>query len=165
MNRRNILAGLAAVSVLPIAGPLTGTASAQTRIEPSKLKALQGGDFATATSKLARTRARNGMVRTFAALEIEEQAAVAKAFGARPGQAGVDARHQAMLEELASARGASFDRLYVETQIKGHQELLAIHQRYARSGTDPMARGASIVGVTGIESHLAMLKTIRSMLG
>ena len=38
MNRRSILAGLAAASILPLAG--TGTVLAKTRIEPSKLKAL-----------------------------------------------------------------------------------------------------------------------------
>lgn len=160
MNRRNILAGIAAVSILPV----TGIASAQARIEPGKLKALQGGDYSTATSKLAASRARNRMVRTFAQLEIAEQAAVAKAFGTRPGQAGIDPRHQAMLAELEDASGADFDQMYIDGQIKGHRELLAIHQRYARSGNDPMARGASIVGVIGIESHLTMLKTIRSSL-
>ena len=162
MNRRSILAGLAAASILPLAS--TSTVLAQTRIEPSKLKALQGGDFSTASSKLARSRSSNKMVRTFAALEITEQAAVAKAFGARPGEAGIEARHLAMLADLEAARGDVFDRLYIQSQIKGHQELLAIHQRYARSGNDPMARGASIVGVTGIESHLTMLKAMQGML-
>jgi putative membrane protein len=54
--------------------------------------------------------------------------------------------------------------MYINGQIEGHEELLAIHKAYASSGDDPMARGASIVGVTGIESHLVMLKSIKSML-
>jgi putative membrane protein len=54
--------------------------------------------------------------------------------------------------------------MYINGQIQGHEELLAIHKRYARTGDDPMARGASIVGVPSIQSHLVMLKSIKSMM-
>ena len=123
-----------------------------------------GGDFATATSKLAMQRSSNRMVKTFAELEIAEQAAVAKAFGSRPGAAGLRKRHATLLASLERMRGREFDRMFINGQIAGHEELLSIHKRYARSGADPMARGASLVGVTGIESHLVMLNTIKSML-
>jgi putative membrane protein len=159
MNRRNILVGFAATSLLP----MTGTAFAQA-MEEAKMQALMGGDFSTASSKLALRRAKNKMVRTFAELEITEQAAVAKAFGSRPGAAGVNKRHAAMLAKLERAEDAVFDLAYINGQIDGHEELLRIHKRYAASGSDPMARGASIVGVTGIQSHLVMLKTIKGML-
>jgi putative membrane protein len=159
MNRRNMLVGFAAASVIS----LPGLASAQ-MMDQGKTPALMGGDFATATSKLALRRARNPMVRTFAELEIAEQAAVAKAFGSRPGAAGLNKRHAAMLAKLERADAAVFDLAYINGQIGGHEELLGIHKRYAASGDDPMARGASIVGVTGIQSHLVMLKTIKSML-
>jgi putative membrane protein len=70
-----------------------------------------------------------------------------------------------MVAELEAVDGAKFDLMYINGQIDGHQELLAIHKKYARSDDDPMARGASIVGVTAIQSHIAMLKGIQSMLG
>jgi putative membrane protein len=161
MERRHVMFGMAAVSLLPLAGQ----AFAQGKvIEKDKLKALMGGDFATATSELAATKAKNRMVMTFAELEIAEQAAVAKAFGARPGAAGLSEKHAAMVQKLQAAEGAQFDMMYINGQIDGHEELLAIHKTYARSGSDPMARGASIVGVTSIQSHLVMLKGIKSML-
>ena len=159
MNRRNILVGFAATGLLPMAG----TAFSQS-MEDGKVQALMGGDFSTATSKLALRRAQNRMVRTFAELEITEQAAVAKAFGSRAGAAGVNKRHAAMLAKLERADDAVFDLAYINVQIEGHEELLRIHKRYAASGSDPMARGASIVGVTGIQSHLVMLKTIKGMI-
>lgn len=162
MHRRFVLAGLAAGGAMPF---LDTAAHAQSRTaDAQRLRILMGGDYATATSEIAASRARNRAVRAFAELEIEEQAAVAKAFGARPGQAGVSERHAALIQQLDSVDRASFDRMYIMGQIKGHKELLALHRRYARSGTDPMARGASIVGVTGIETHLVMLSTIQSML-
>ncbi len=161
MNRRSIIAGLAAAAVLPGVNTVYAQLAA---VEKGKLDALMGGDFATATSQLAVQRSSNRMVRTFAELEIAEQAAVAKAFGSRPGAAGLTRRHASMLRSLQALRGNQFDRMYIDGQIAGHKELLTIHRRYARSGNDPMARGAALVGVTGIESHLVMLSTIKSML-
>jgi putative membrane protein len=161
MERRHVILGMAAASLLPVAGQ---TFAQGNGIEKDKLKALMGGDFATATSELATTKAKNRMVKTFAELEIAEQAAVAEAFGSKPGAAGLSEKHAAMVQKLQAAEGSQFDLMYIDRQIDGHEELLAIHKTYARSGDDPMARGASIVGVTGIQSHLVMLKTIKSTL-
>jgi putative membrane protein len=162
MHRRNLLAGIAFAGVLPVVG--SAMAQSSRTMERGKMQALMGGDFATMSSELALKRGSSAAVRTFARLEISEQAAVAEAFGARPGSAGVSARHQAMLERLQAARGRDFDRMYIDGQIAGHKELLTIHRRYARSGSDPMARGASTVAVPAIETHLAMLMTMQKSL-
>jgi putative membrane protein len=124
-----------------------------------------GGNFATATSQLALQKGSHRAVKTFAELEIAKQAAVAQAFGSEPGAAGVSQKHAAMTEELQAAEGASLDAMYIQGQIDGHEELLAIHRRYARSADDPMARGASIVAVAAVQSRLAMLKGIKQMIG
>jgi putative membrane protein len=157
MKRRDLLFGAATATLLTKAGK----AEAQRAREPTKLAALRGGDFATITSRLARQRSRSAAVRTFAGLEINEQAAVAAAFGSRPGAAGVNRRHAALIAQLRGLSGPAFDAAYIEGQIIGHGELLAIHRRYARVGADRMARGASIVAVPAIETHLAMLITLR----
>jgi putative membrane protein len=163
MHRRSVLTGTA---VALAALPLVGVAQAQdAAVDEAKLPALMGGDFATATSQLAASKATNGAVKTFAELEIAEQAAVAAAFGSQPGAAGLSEEHASMLAQLEAAEGAEFDMMYIDGQITGHQELLAIHQDYAENGEDPMARGASMVGVTGIQSHLVMLESIRASLG
>ncbi|ARO33757.1 hypothetical protein NXC14_PC00218 (plasmid) [Rhizobium sp. NXC14] len=161
MDRRNVIFGMAAVSLLPMA---TRVVAQDAGIEKGKLKALMGGDFATATSELAVAKATNRAVKTFAELEIAEQAAVAEAFGSKPGANGFSEKHQTAVQKLQAAKGAEFDRMYINGQIDGHEELLTIHKSYARNGDDPMARGASMVAVTGIQSHLVMLKTIKSTL-
>ena len=162
MNRRNMmttLAGAAAVGLLP----LHALAQAQPA-DPMKLPALLGGDFSTVTSQIALDKSQNPVVRQFAELEIAEQAAVAMAFGAEPGATGVRPDQNAIIAELQTMEGPALDMMYVDGQIAGHKELLGIHQTYARNGADPMARGASIVGVTGIETHLVMLNSIRRSL-
>lgn len=160
MNRRQLAGsflGAAVFSAVP------GLALAQARAPSDRMKMpiLMGGDFSTATSRLAARMAQSPAVREFAKLEITEQAAVAQAFGARPGAAGLRPDQAAIVAELEAARGARFDMMYVEGQIAGHRELLALHRRYARSGSDLMARGASLVGVTGIETHLFLLENIK----
>lgn len=163
MHRRSLIGGsAAALALLPVAGVTFAQSSS---VDQDKLPALMGGDFATATSQLAAKNASNGSVKTFSQLEIAEQAAVAEAFGSEPGAAGLSEEHAAMLAQLQELEGAEFDQMYIEGQIAGHKELLAIHEKYAQNGDDPMARGASIVGVTGIQTHLVMLQSIQASLG
>lgn len=160
MDRRNMLKAVAgAALVLPVG--LTLGAQAQATMDNMKLAALEGGDFSTMTSEMARRKSDNAAIKTFAELEIAEQAATARAFGGTPGTTGLTRRHKEMVDELSRLEGAEFDRMYVRGQMMGHRELLKIHRDYARRGTDPMARGASMVGVTGIETHLAMLRGMR----
>lgn len=161
MNRRHVMIAGAAMAAPALIG-LSGGASAQAAIDSRKLQILAGGDYATMTSKLALRRGWSSAVTNFAKLEIEEQAAVAEAFGSRPGAAGLTPKHAAMLQQLEAAPAEDFDAMYVKGQIMGHTELLAMHQRYASRGSDPLAQGASIVAMPSIRTHLALLRGIRS---
>ena len=161
MDRRNLIFSGAALAAPALLGLGSG-AIAQTAIDSQKLQILAGGDFATMTSKLALRRSSSSAVTSFAKLEIEEQAAVAEAFSSRPGAAGLTAKQATLLQQLEAAPDGEFDAMYVKGQIMGHNELLTLHQRYARRGSDPAALGASIVAVPSIRTHLALLKGIRS---
>lgn len=161
MNRRHVFAaGAALAATLPFA------AHAQTATsDPAKQPALLGGNFALLSSRIAADKGTAPAVKTFAGLEIAEQEATAMAFGAQPGVGGVSEKHAALLQQLESApAGAEFDMMYVDGQIAGHEELHRIHSDYAKNGTDPMARGASMVGVPSIKTHLAMLRGIKQSL-
>jgi putative membrane protein len=161
MNRRTLMTaavGTTALAMLPVA-VLAQSAGAAT--DEAKLPALLNGNFSTATSQVAKRKASSPALRNFADMEIKEQAAVAKAFGAAPSATEITADKAPMLDQLNSAEGAAFNAMYINGQIAGHRELLRTHEAYARSGQDPMARGASIVGVTGIETHLFLLENIR----
>ncbi|MDB6455126.1 DUF4142 domain-containing protein [Falsirhodobacter sp. 20TX0035] len=162
MNRRHIfVTGAAVAAALPF-GALAQTAAPA---DPAKQPALLGGNFALLSSRIAVDKGTSPAVKTFAALEVAEQEATAMAFGAEPGVGGVTEKHAALLEQLQAApAGPEFDRMYVDGQIAGHEELHDIHAAYAKNGSDPMARGASIVGVPSIETHLAMLRGIKQSL-
>lgn len=164
MDRRELMIrGMMASAALPL-GAATASAQ-QANLDPDKMPALLGGNYAVHTSRLALERATDPAARTFAQLEITEQEAVAMAFGAEAGVNALREDHAALVEQLQALEGVAFDRMYIDGQIAGHEELLGIHRTYAAQGSDPMARGASIVGVPAIESHLAMLRGIRNQIG
>lgn len=160
MNRRQIIAvGAGALAPLLVGGAFG--AHAQPMMDSMKLSILAGGDFATMTSRLALKRG-GSAVANFAKLEIEEQMAVAEAFGSKPGAAGLTPKQSAMLAELEATPDADFDAMYVKGQIMGHQELLTLHRSYSNRGKDPMAVGAATVAVPSIKTHLALLNGIRA---
>jgi putative membrane protein len=160
--------GAAVLAALPLATVARAQQSAMMAdgtMDPQKAPAILNGNFAKLSSLLAVEKATNESVRTFAQLEAAEQTATAMAFGV-PADAppAMPEDKAAAMQQLQAASGAEFDRLYVEGQIAGHQELRAIHESYAANGSDPMARGASMVGVTSIDTHLAMLRGIQATL-
>jgi hypothetical protein len=65
-----------------------------------------------------------------------------------------------------AAAGPGFDRAYVDLQIRGHQELLAIQERHlaAHPGHRPTATIARLARGQ-IREHLALLEDIRRELG
>ena len=71
-----------------------------------------------------------------------------------------------LLEQMTAMEpGAEFDRQYLAAQMQGHEQLRALHAAYAENGQNPMARGASIVGVPAIDSHMSMLRAISERMG
>lgn len=160
MDRRSVLLALAGiVSAAPMAAaqPLVPASPDQFR-----LMELMGGEFAILTSRMALERSRNPHVRNFAQLEINEQTAVAAALGAAPG--GVQPRPDqlAIVQQLQGLPpGRAFDRAYVEGQIAGHEELLALNTAYAQDGGDPRGRAVATVAVPSIQTHLSILSGLR----
>jgi putative membrane protein len=168
MIRRTILAGLAGAGLAPT---LVRSAAAQGSMSPAEVARDALGDmaFALATSQLAMQRAENPLVRTFAQMEAEEQAAFTEARRMAglplPSPSMMDSNEQRMMQQLQSlGGGAEFDRMYVQGQIRGHQELLATHSAIAQSGATKEERMLGTVAVPAIKSHLAMLAGIQQQM-
>jgi putative membrane protein len=167
LDRRTALMALAgAVSLAPSA------VLAQSAAAPAALAAvaspvqfrttvLTSGAFAMQTSQAALERSPNPRVQEFAQLEINEQMALAAALGAAPGSAPLRPDHAQMLQQLQSMTGRSFDRMYVQGQIMGHNEALALTSAYAQSGFDIQGRSVAILAVPSIQTHLTILSRLQ----
>ncbi len=170
MDRRQLLAGgVAIASFLPAARALTAQEAAQEgaaagAIDQAKLAALEGGMFLMQTSQLAQQKGQSDNVRAFADLEAAEQLAISRAFGAEGAQIPLREDHAQIVAQLQAAEGDAFDMAYLDAQIAGHEEARPIHEEYSQNGQDPMARGAAMVGVPSIDSHLVMLRSFRQQM-
>ena len=72
----------------------------------------------------------------------------------------IDARHADMLNQLASASGSRFDRLYGRMQVAAHQEAVALFSAYAQTGTDPSLRAFAQSALPALQHHLAMARRL-----
>jgi putative membrane protein len=170
--RRNMLAGVAGAGfasalLRPAAAQPT---TAQGAMSPADVARDALGDmaFALATSQLAMQRAENPMVRTFAQMEAEEQMAFTEARRMAglplPAPSMMDSGEQQMTQQLQSMNGARFDRMYIQGQIRGHQELLNTHSAIAQSGATREERMLATVAVPAIKTHLSMLQGIQQQM-
>jgi|GEM_PF-6264644 len=176
-NRRQALMGFATLSMaLPL---LAQAASAQQPVDPNAQpqpnppgsgdpaayvqQTLTAGSFSMQTSQLAVNKAQNPRVAEFAGLEVREQQTVAQILSAT-GQAAPQLPQDKadMLAALqAQDGGPEFDLAYVDSQIAGHQELLAIQQQLSGMTQASVEVITAKLGEQAIASHLAMLSRLR----
>jgi putative membrane protein len=158
MERRSFLLAVAALG-------LAGTeVHARTVVRDFRIKDLTAGTFAMSSSRLALTKTGNRDVIRFAHAEIAEQVRVATALGAAPGAAPLRPDHAALFEQLDGAPfGGGFDRIYVQGQIAGHRETLALNESYLRSGRNPREQEVAQMSLPIIHRHLGILNNLREM--
>jgi putative membrane protein len=180
--------GSAAGGAYASAGPM-----AQAEVQHLQ-QTLAAGTVALQTSEIALQKAQSARVKQFAQFERDEQTTIAEvlrsiqepAATASSGAAAAascaaassgDARAAStapeipadkakMMEDLQQAKGgAEFDRLYVQGQLQGHQELLQTQERYLQANSRnreqtniaKLARGR-------IQEHISLLQEIQKEL-
>jgi putative membrane protein len=142
---------------------------------------LAAGTVALQTSEIALQKAQNPIVRQFAQFERDEQTTIAEVLrsmqepaatasggaAARSGTAPeIPADKADMMQQLQQAKaGAEFDRLYIQGQLQGHQDLLQIQERYLQANS----RNREHVNVAKlarghIKEHVARLQEIQKEL-
>ncbi|HEV2602198.1 MAG TPA: DUF4142 domain-containing protein [Microvirga sp.] len=65
----------------------------------------------------------------------------------------LDARKAAMLNQLASASGPQFDRLYGQMQLMSHQEAIGMFTAYIQSGDDPQMVAFAQSALPHLQDH------------
>ena len=144
-------------------------------------QSLAVGTVALQTSEIALQKAQNPKVKQFAQFERDEQTTLSEVLrswqepaataSTAPRGAGASAPtippdKADMMQSLQQAKaGADFDRMYIQGQIQGHQELLQIQERYLQANS----RNREHVNVAKlarghIKEHLAMLQDIQKEL-
>jgi putative membrane protein len=149
-------------------------ASAQDSGRPSQnyvTKAAIGDLFEIQSSRLALRKSDDGKVKDFASRMVRDHTASSAKLKSiiKAGElplvppTKLDDAHQQMLDGLAGANGADFDKMYMEMQIKAHEEAVALHQGYAENGMEEKLKAFAKKTSMVVETHLGMLKTMHAM--
>lgn len=163
MLRRTAVTALSAAALMPV---LLRAASAQTASGGDaqlRQRILAASTFSLTSSEMALQKAQAPAVKTFAQFEANEQRATMQAMKIAgipmPAQVEMDAQKMQMTQQLRGLDGAQFDRMYLQGQTMGHQELLQLHQTLLTSGTREEQVIATL-SVASIQQHIAMLQAM-----
>ena len=187
MDRRHLIATLAATCLaapaLAQTAPPSGapsTPDSPHQMGEAEMRHVQQtmmlGSTALEASRIAKEKAQNADVKQFAEFEIAEQETIGEILRGMPMQGTTaaapppapqtDAKAREMIQKLQSTRsGRSFDREYVEGQIDGHRQLLAVQEDYLKVGRNREHVGIAKLARGQIKEHLALLEDIQKEIG
>jgi putative membrane protein len=158
-----------AVAPALAADPATKQASAP--VAPTATFVAQaafGTMFEIESSKLALERSKAAPVKAFAQRMVDDHSAAAVKFKEAVLEAKLamppdklDAKHQAVLGELADKQGDDFDKAYIEAQYKAHVETVELFKGYAQAGEDTRMRAFAAELLPTLDAHLQHVAKMR----
>lgn len=177
LQRRSVLLAMGALAAAPMLAHAQNTSPAGDAASPKakpknemefRMGVIGPAELSLVTSQLAVDRATNANAKEFAGFELEEAKAVTsvlKDLGTPVPP--MDAKSQATLEKIKSAKGAEFDKAYITAQLENHEHLRDWAQAYlstsSPSKTD-MAEGQgrhlATLALATFKEHVAITKRI-----
>lgn len=129
--------------------------------------ALSSNDWEIQSSELAKKQASSADIKSFASMIIEDHVkAGVKLKNTMDSKnqsmpsASLTSKHQDMLDQLQSAQGEQFDKLYLDMQTQAHVEAIALFRGYSQSGDDKALAGFARETLPTLEAHLADVKKL-----
>ncbi len=131
------------------------------------VKAANGGMAEVKLAQLAKEKATDTAVQHFADMMIADHSAAnekVKALAAErnvtlPAEPGEDEQKKAA--ELGKKAGKDFDKDYVNTMVKGHEETLDLFKKCSSKTSDGAVKAFADNTIPTIEHHLMRIKDIK----
>lgn len=131
-------------------------------------KAASGNMFEIQSSQLALEKTQNDRVRQFAQKMVQDHTGA----GDRLKQAAqgqtvpteLDQEHKQMMQVLQDASERDFDQRYVLLQSRGHQDTVAMFDRYAQNGDNPQLKQFAQQLLPDLRGHLEQIQQIQTSL-
>jgi putative membrane protein len=73
----------------------------------------------------------------------------------------LDTQHQKMLDELKAKNGKDFDASYDQTQLKAHQDAVALFDAYSKGGDNSELKGWAFRTLPHLREHLSMAEKLK----
>ncbi|HEY8613230.1 MAG TPA: DUF4142 domain-containing protein [Roseomonas sp.] len=182
MQRRSIPFALAGAALLPAMAQAQGNtprapgpgATPQAATPPANLANTppeqlakmthEAGAFSLATARIGMEKASNAEVKRFANFEAREQEGVAQAMklaGHNFPEPQFGGQKTQVIQRLQSARGADFDKMFLQVQEQGHQELLNLTTAIAQGQAPVPDKIMALLASDRIREHLIDIGTLQ----
>jgi putative membrane protein len=133
-------------------------------------KAASANAFEIQSSELAQERAHSAEVKSFAKQMVEDHTRIGNDFKEAVQAANIspspaqqpDAKQKAALSKLRKAQGLAFDRAYLNAQLAGHKQAVALLRKYAKTGRTPQLKELAQKTLPTVERHLSELTELNS---
>jgi putative membrane protein len=132
-------------------------------------KAAVGNKFEIDSSKLAISKSKSESVKAFANQMVMDHGqaaarmkqAVTDAKAKSPSES-LDAKHQATYDDLKKKDGPAFDQAYVDAQLQGHVDTVALFESYAKDGDNPRIKAFANALLPTLRTHLDHVKKLQA---
>ena len=130
--------------------------------------AAQSDMYEIKAGQMAQQKGQAAGVKDFGKMMVTEHTAMTnemkplfQAAGQTP-PADLDQRRKGLLDNLAAANGADFDKAYLAQQEAAHNEALTLMQGYADNGDNAQLKAGAAKAVPKIQMHLDKVKQLQS---
>jgi len=124
--------------------------------------------FEIESSKVALTKTKNDKIKAFANLMVTDHTGAGTKFKQAvtdakltPPAEKLDAKHQALLDDLQKKDGAAFDTAYVKAQHDGHVETVAMFEAYAKGGDNARMKQFANEMLPTLKAHLDQVSKLK----
>ena len=153
------------LAILTAAAPLAFAAG--TSPDMSFYKTLaEGGMTEVDLGQLAQQKSTSPKVKDFAEMMVKDHSKANQKLESLAAAKDValpkslDASGAAMKSKLEGLSGSSFDKAYVESQLKAHEKTVDLLEKEISSGEDPQAKAFAQSVLPTIQHHLEAVRTL-----
>ena len=126
----------------------------------------QGGIAEVEAGKLAQQKGADPKVKDFGAMMVKDHSAANEQLKALAAGKGIDLPGSSSTSQMATKAklellsGGTFDKSYVEDQVKAHRETVELLKKEIATGQDPDAKAFAQKVLPTVESHLHAINQI-----
>ena len=126
----------------------------------------QGGIAEVEAGKLAQQKGADPKVKDFGAMMVKDHSAANEQLKALASGKGIDLPGSSSTSQIAAKAklevlsGGTFDKSYVEDQVKAHRDTVELLKKEIATGQDPDAKAFAQKVLPTVESHLHAINQI-----
>jgi putative membrane protein len=134
-------------------------------------KAAEGGIFEVETGKQAAQKSSNQPIKDFATMLVADHTAAGDQLKSLAQSKSISLPSSASVGQMAEKgkldvlSGETYDKSFIETQIKAHRHTIALFKKEAGAGQDPDAKAFAQQTLPTLQKHLKAATSIASQAG